>query len=66
MQSTKRPDRAFVIKKKDFDVGADQSVKIKEIEMLDKYLNLFREQKKLRNIKVTLVLIEFGALGTIP
>ena len=38
---------------------------MKESEKKDKYLDLARELKKLWNIKLTIVLIVIGALGTI-
>ena len=47
----------------DFAVPADHS-KI-ESEKKDKYLDLSRELKKLWNMKVTFILIVFGALGTV-
>ena len=39
----------------------------KENEKIDKYLNLARElEKKMRNIKVTVIPIKIVALGTVP
>ena len=49
-----------------FDIPTDCRVKIKEIEKRDKYLDLARELKKLWNMKVTVIPIVIGALGTIP
>ena len=49
----------------DFAVPADHRINLKESEKKDKYLDLARELKKLRNIKVTIVPIVTGALGTI-
>ena len=50
-----------------FDVPADHRVKVKESEKRDKYLDLIREQKtNLWNMKVTVIPIVIGALGTIP
>ena len=46
----------------DFAVLADHRVKLKERE---KYLDLAREFKKLWNIKVTIIPIVIGALGTV-
>ena len=44
-------DLAFVIKKNvKLDVQADQRVNVRESENLDKYLDLPREQKKLRDM----------------
>ena len=50
----------------DFAVPADHRVKIKGSEKRDKCLDLARELKKRRNMKVTLIPIVIGALGTIP
>ena len=41
----------------------DHMIKLKESEKRDKFLNLSRELKKLRSIKVTMVTIEIGALS---
>ena len=43
----------------------DQRKNLKEREKKDKYLDLARELKKLWNIKVTIVPIVIGALGTV-
>ena len=45
----------------DFAIPANHQVKIKESEKRDKYLNLDR---KLWNIKVTVVPVVIGVLGT--
>ena len=65
----RRPD---LIKKKkrtskivDFAVLADDGVKLKESEKKDKYLDLARELKKLRNIQVTIIPILINAFGTV-
>ena len=60
-----KPDLAFIKKGKrchlvDFVVVADHRVKIKE-----KYLDLARELKKLRNMKMTVMPILVGTLGTV-
>ena len=47
-----------------FTVPVDLWVKLKESEKKDKYLDLARELKKLRKIKVTIIPIIIGALGT--
>ena len=47
-----------------FAVPADHRINLKESEKKDKYLDL-RELKKLWNMKVTIVPIVIGALGTI-
>ena len=49
----------------DLAVPADHRLKLKECENRDKYLDLARELKKQWNIKVTIVPIVIGALGTI-
>ena len=50
----------------DFAVPADHRINLKESEKKDKYLDLARElKKKLWNMKVTLVPIVIGALGTV-
>ena len=50
----------------DLAVPTDHSVKIKENEKRNKYLDLAREQKKLCNIEVTVIAIIIGGFGTIP
>ena len=49
----------------DFAVPADHRIKLKKCEKKDKYLDLARELKKLWNMKVTIVPIVIGPLGTI-
>ena len=49
----------------DFAVLADNLVKLKEGEKKDKYLDLGRKLKKPWNIKVTIISIVIGALGTV-
>ena len=51
----------------DFAVLRDHSVKLKENEneKKDKYLDLDRVLKKLWNMKVTVIAIKIGALGTV-
>ena len=67
----RRPDLKIINKKKrickivDFAVPADHRINLKESEKKDKYLDLARELKKLWNMKVTIVPIVIGALGTI-
>ena len=67
----RRPDLIIINKKKkickivDFVVPADHRINLKESEKKDKYLDLARELKKLWNMKVTIVPIVIGALGTI-
>ena len=69
---TRRPDLIIIKKKKkrickivDFAVPADHRINLKEVEKKDKYLDLARKLKKLWNMKVTIVPIVIGALGTI-
>ena len=67
----RRPDLKIIDKEKrickivDFAVPADHRINLKECEKKDKYLGLARELKKLWNMKVTIVPIVIGALGTI-
>ena len=49
----------------DFAVPADHRIKLKECEKKDKYLDLARELKKLWNMKVTIIPIVIGAVGTV-
>ena len=49
----------------DFAIRADHIVKLKESKKKDKYLHLAREQKKLWNMKVTVLLTVNAALGTV-
>ena len=49
----------------DFAVPADHIIKLKECEKRDKYLDLARELKKLRNMQVTIIPIVIGAFGTV-
>ena len=47
----------------DFAVPANHRTKLKESEKRDKYLDLARKLKKLRNMKVTIVLTMVGVFG---
>ena len=49
----------------DFPVPLDDRMEIKESEKINKHLDFAREQKKLRNIKVTLIPTLIGALETV-
>ena len=50
----------------DFAILVDHRIKLKECKKRDKYLDLAREQKKnLWNMKVTVIPIVIGALGTV-
>ena len=68
----RRPVLIIINKKKkrickivDFAVSADHWINLKESEKKDKFLDLARELKKLWNMKVTIVPIVIGTLGTI-
>ena len=67
----RRPDLLIINKKPkickivDFAVPADHRINLKEGEKKNKYLDLAREIKKLWNMKVTIVQIVIGALGTV-
>ena len=69
--SARRSDLIIINKKRrtcrivDFVVPADYRVKWKERERRDKYLDLSRELKKLWNMKVTIIPIVIGSLGTV-
>ena len=49
----------------DFAVSADHRINVNESEKKDTYLDLARELKKLWNMRVTIVQVVIGALGTI-
>ena len=67
----RRPDLIIINNKKrickivDFAVPGDHRINLKKSEKKDKYLDFARELKKLWNMKVTIVPIVIGALGTI-
>ena len=49
----------------DFVIPTDHSVKLKESQKRDEYLDLAKEmKKKLWNMKVTVIPVVIGALGT--
>ena len=50
----------------DITVPADGTVDAKEKEKIQKYQDLVRELRKVWKVKVIVVLVVFGALGTIP
>ena len=50
----------------DFAVPVDQSIEISQQRKIESYQDLNRELQKLRNLKISIVLIVVGALGTIP
>ena len=49
----------------DFDAPAYHSVKLKESEKRDMFVDLARELKTLQNIKVTVIPFVIGMLGTV-
>ena len=49
-----------------FAVMPEHKIKLKESEKKDKYLDPARELKKLWNMKVTIIPIVIGAIGTVP
>ena len=49
-----------------FAVPADHRLEIKESRKRDKYLDLASELKRLWNMKVTMIPVVIGALGTVP
>ena len=61
----KKKKRKRICKIVVFAVPADNRINLKEREKKDKYLDLARELKKLWNMKVMIVPIVIGALGTI-
>ena len=69
--SARRPGLVIVDKKKrtrrivDFTGPSDHREKLKESKKKDKYLDLARELKKLRNMKVTVIPMVIGALDTV-
>ena len=68
--STKKPGLVAIKKKRickivDFAVPADHRIKLKESEKKDKYLDLARELKKQWNMKVMIISIVIGAIGTV-
>ena len=76
--SARQPDLVIVLKKKkkkrkkkrtcrivDFAFPVDNRIKLKESKKWDKYLDLDREMNKQWNIKVTVIPIVSGALGSV-
>ena len=68
----RRPDLLIINKKKRESAKLstllfrqDHRINLKESEKKDKYLDLARELKKLWNMKVTIMPIVIGALGTV-
>ena len=65
INNNKKKKKKRICKIVDFAVPADHRINLKESEKKDKYLDLARELKKLWNMKVTILPIVIGALGTI-
>ena len=63
--SMKISKRTRTCKIVDFAVPADHRIKLKECEKKDKYLDLARELKKLRNVQGTIIPVVIGAFGTV-
>ena len=61
----KKKKKKITCKIVDFAAPADRRVKLKESEKKDKYLDLAKELKKRRNIKVTFIPIIIVTLGTV-
>ena len=67
----RRPELIIINKRKrickivDLAVPVYHRINLKESEKKDKYLDLARELKKLWNMKVTIVPVVIGALGTV-
>ena len=61
----KKEKKKRIYKIVDFAVPANHRIKLRECEKKNKYLDLAREMKKLRIIKVTIILIVIGAFGTV-
>ena len=48
----------------DFAIPGDQNISIKEQEKIDKYQDLRIELQEIRNVKVVVIPVVIGALGT--
>ena len=72
MIEARRPDMIVIDKETkfskiiDFDIPYDSRVNSKEIEKIEKYQDLAREIKKLWGMRVTVIPIVIGTLGTTP
>ena len=69
--SARRPDLIIINKKRKLAklwtlLSRLTTIKLKESEKKDEYLDLARELKKLWNMKVTIIPIVIGAFGTFP
>ena len=63
--SARRPDLVIVNEKQKKSVLADHWLKIKEIQKRAKNLDVARELKKQWNMKLTVISVVVGTLGTI-
>ena len=69
--SARRTDLIIINKKErtcrivDFAVPVDHRIKLKDCEKRDKCLDLAKELKKMLNMKVAILPIVIGALGTV-
>ena len=61
----KKEKKKRICKIVDFAVHTDHRMKLKECEKKDKYLDLAREFKRLQNVKVIIIPIVIGVLGTV-
>ena len=50
----------------EFAISAEYRMKIKESEKIDKYLDLARELRKVRNMRAMAIPVVIGALGKVP
>ena len=68
----RRPDLVVVDKKErsckiiDFAVPGDSTIEEKEKDKIEKYHDLERELQKIWNVKVKIIPLVVGSLGTIP
>ena len=65
LYNNQQQQKKRICKTVDFAVLAEHRIKLKEWEKKDKYLDLVRELKKLRNMKVTVIPIVIGIFGTV-
>ena len=63
--NNKQKKKKRICKIVDFAVSAGHRIKLKQCEKKDKYLNLARELKKLRNMKVKIIPIVISAFVTV-
>ena len=63
MWTTKKRKKTYLV---DFYFLTDHGMKMKKIVKVNKYLDLAKELKKPQDMKVTVIPVVVGALGTIP